>query len=157
MKLTKTAKAYKDMIALGKQFAECLHGNSKPVLLTLQGKSDAGKTSLSRGIILGLGYEKPIISPSSYYPNEYKTSYGNVYHCDLYSVRDARNLDDLNFYEKIYNSALSIIEWSNRLNSLTEKSDIFISINKTSEHRVIHFYSNSQLGCKLLTRLKAIP
>ncbi len=156
MKLTKTAKAYKDMIAIGKQFAKCLHGNTKPVLLTLQGQPDAGKTSLSRGIILGLGYEKPIISPGCF-PNEYKTSFGNIYHCDLYKVKDVQQLHDISFYEKTSASALSIVEWSNRLKSLGVKSDIFMTINKTSEHRVIGFNSNSKLGYKLLTKLKAIP
>lgn len=157
IEITTRSKSYEETLTLGSAFAESLFGKSKPIILSLNGKPDAGKSSFSRGIILGFGYNKAIPRAGCYDTLKYKTSKGSIYHFDVGSVRNVEELHEVGFYTHISQSTLSIIEWAERLKSLKSKADIIITIQRESKGRVINFKSNSQVGCQVLKQFKAIP
>jgi tRNA threonylcarbamoyladenosine biosynthesis protein TsaE len=88
-------------------------------VIALFGTLGAGKTSLSRGILLGLGHEGEVASPTfpivqTYEPPDVSVP---VWHVDLYRIEAAHELEELGLDEALTDSAL-LIEWPERLPSL---------------------------------------
>src|SRR5687767_9662578 len=84
-----------ETIAFGQQLARDL---SPPILVLLVGDLGAGKTTLTKGIVAGLGAapEEEITSPTFTLVHEYGVSQEGaprVYHVDLYRIESARDLE----------------------------------------------------------------
>ncbi len=88
-------------------------------VVALFGTLGAGKTSLSRGILLGLGHDGEVASPTfpivqTYDPPDVSLP---VWHVDLYRIEAAHELEELGLDDALMDSAL-IIEWPERLPTL---------------------------------------
>ena len=73
------------MVALGKSIAEITGGVG---LIFLQGDLGAGKTTLSRGIIRGLGHSGAVKSPTFTLVEPYEIGEVRAFHFDLYRLVD---------------------------------------------------------------------
>lgn len=87
--------------------------------VALFGRLGAGKTSLCRGVLLGLGFEGDVASPTFpivqvYEPPGLRLP---VWHVDLYRIERPAELDELGLDEALEEAAL-LIEWPDRLPSL---------------------------------------
>jgi tRNA threonylcarbamoyladenosine biosynthesis protein TsaE len=85
----------------------------------LYGDLGAGKTSLCRGILRGLGFAGDVASPTFpivqlYEPPE---TFIPVWHVDLYRIESQDELDELGLDEARADAAL-LIEWPERLPAL---------------------------------------
>lgn len=85
-------------------------------VVALFGALGAGKTSLCRGIMRGLGFEGDVASPTfpivvSYAPPDTSLP---VWHVDLYRIERPSELDELGLDEARGEAAL-LIEWPERL------------------------------------------
>ncbi|WP_294391749.1 tRNA (adenosine(37)-N6)-threonylcarbamoyltransferase complex ATPase subunit type 1 TsaE [uncultured Sphingomonas sp.] len=85
-------------------------------VVTLAGPLGAGKTTLARGILAGLGLADEAPSPSfplviAYAPPELAIP---VWHVDLYRVDDAEELDELGLDDARLEAAL-LVEWPERM------------------------------------------
>jgi tRNA threonylcarbamoyladenosine biosynthesis protein TsaE len=113
------------------------------VLVLLLGDLGAGKTTLTKGLVAGLGAapEEDVTSPTFTMIHEYgaaplgrigarapgpddPTAFGSslatsgaarVYHVDLYRVETARELETLGLEDLLAESAVVIIEWGEKL------------------------------------------
>jgi tRNA threonylcarbamoyladenosine biosynthesis protein TsaE len=87
-----------------------------PCLVLLQGDLGAGKTTLIKGIVAGLGAagEDEVTSPSFTLVHEYGSS-GTVYHADLYRIEGARDLATLGLEELSGQAATVLVEWGEKL------------------------------------------
>jgi len=88
-------------------------------VVALFGTLGAGKTSLSRGVLLGLGHEGEVASPTfpivqTYEPPDVSLP---IWHVDLYRIEAAHELEELGLEEALMDSAL-LIEWPERLPTL---------------------------------------
>lgn len=85
-------------------------------VVALSGFVGAGKTSLARGVMAGLGYDRDVISPTFQLVVPYTSPDVRigVWHVDLYRVRDAREVDELGLDEALADGAL-VVEWPERL------------------------------------------
>jgi tRNA threonylcarbamoyladenosine biosynthesis protein TsaE len=85
-------------------------------VLTLTGGLGAGKTTLARGILIGLGYQGDVPSPTfailqGYEPPETRLPLGHV---DLYRIEEANDVEELGLDDWLVDGAL-VIEWPDRL------------------------------------------
>lgn len=96
-----------DTIELGRKLATEL---IRPVLVLLIGNLGAGKTTLAKGIVAGLGATTvdEVSSPTYTVVHEY----GNdVYHIDLYRLERADEVAALGLDEMFDRDAVMLIEW----------------------------------------------
>lgn len=85
-------------------------------VIALYGDLGAGKTTLARGLLRGLGLEAEAPSPTftlvqTYDPPELRLP---VWHCDLYRLDDPEDAIELGL-DEAFDSALVMIEWPERL------------------------------------------
>lgn len=101
-----------ETIALGEQIARELP-RQRVVLLT--GNLGAGKTTLAKGIVNGLGAAPPeeVSSPTFTLIHEYG-SQGRVYHVDLYRLDEPREVARLGLEELFDREAIVLVEWGER-------------------------------------------
>jgi tRNA threonylcarbamoyladenosine biosynthesis protein TsaE len=89
-----------------------------PGVVLLRGALGAGKTTLTRGIALGLGLDDPgvVNSPSFTIVNIYHGSCP-IYHVDLYRLEGKRDLYSVGIDEFMGTEGVTIVEWSEKLSS----------------------------------------
>lgn len=94
-------------MAIGAQIARVLQPGD---VITLTGSLAAGKTTLVRGLIAGLGYEGEVPSPSFSIVQPYEQLDLPVWHVDLYRIDDPSELEELGL-DEIRDDGVLIIEW----------------------------------------------
>jgi tRNA threonylcarbamoyladenosine biosynthesis protein TsaE len=101
-----------ETIALGERIAHQLP--VKGVVLLI-GDLGAGKTTLAKGIVRGLGAAAPeeVSSPTFTLIHEYGSE-GRVYHVDLYRLDELREVETLGLEELFEREAVVLIEWGER-------------------------------------------
>ena len=81
------------------------------MIFNLVGELGAGKTSLAKGILMGLGWDpETVTSPTFTLVNEYQTGTLGVLHCDFYRLSEGDPLDDLGGLEFFFQKKLYIVE-----------------------------------------------
>jgi|SRR5579862_8755135 len=87
-----------------------------PCLVLLEGDLGAGKTTLVKGIVAGLGAasEDEVTSPSFTLVHEYGSG-GRVFHADLYRIEGARDLATLGLEDLSNQAATVLVEWGDKL------------------------------------------
>lgn len=97
--------------ALGRELGAALRGGE---VIFLQGELGAGKTTLTRGLLTGLGGDPDeAASPTYTYLHTYKSGRLILHHADLYRVRGA--MDDLGLDECIGPDRVLAVEWPEHL------------------------------------------
>lgn len=96
----------------GREFAERL---TAPVLVLLTGELGSGKTTLTKGIVAGLGAarEEEVTSPTFTLVHVYGNS-PKVYHADLYRIESFHDFETLGLEDVFAEPAVVILEWSER-------------------------------------------
>ena len=94
-------------LRLGGKLAKALRPGD---VVTLSGPLSAGKTTLVRGLMAGLGYEDEVPSPSFAIVQPYETLSPPVWHVDLYRIENPADLDELGL-EDIGADGVLIVEW----------------------------------------------
>jgi tRNA threonylcarbamoyladenosine biosynthesis protein TsaE len=99
---------------------ELAAGFSAPLLVLLRGDLGAGKTTLTKGIISGLGAarEEDVTSPTFTLVHVFHRPAPHplkIYHVDLYRVEGARDLESLGMEDFFADPCIIIVEWSEHL------------------------------------------
>ncbi len=103
-----------ETIALGEKLAREL---PRRAVILLVGNLGAGKTTIAKGIVSGLGAAAPdeVSSPTFTLIHEYSP---RVYHIDLYRLEEAREAASLGLDELFDREAVVLIEWGERFPEL---------------------------------------
>ena len=135
------------MIAAGNRIANLI---SEPMLISLQGDLGAGKTTLSRGILQGLGHKGAVKSPTYTLVEPYQLPLGAVYHFDLYRLVDAEELEYMGFADYLAEARLCLIEGPERGAGFLPEADIAIAINPLGVGRCVTLTAGSGKGERLV-------
>jgi tRNA threonylcarbamoyladenosine biosynthesis protein TsaE len=114
-----------DTIELGRKIALDL---PRPAVVLLIGNLGAGKTTLAKGLVSGLGAAPPeeVSSPTFTLIHEYGE--GRVYHVDLYRLERADEVATLGLDELFEKDAVVLIEWGERFPGLMPSERIEIRL-----------------------------
>lgn len=121
-------KSEEETIALGERLARRVAPGSV-VLLT--GELGAGKTTLAKGIVKGLGAADPdeVSSPTFTLIHEYGDPV-RVYHVDLYRLDDPREAEALGLDELFDRGAVVLVEWGEKFPRLWPENRVEIRIRR---------------------------
>jgi tRNA threonylcarbamoyladenosine biosynthesis protein TsaE len=124
-----------ETVQLGREIAARLPPRAVVLLI---GNLGAGKTTLAKGIVSGLGAAEPddVTSPTFTLIHEYgRSSQGAwVYHIDLYRLERPEEVARLGLEEIFDRDAVVLIEWGERFPHLMPADRIEIRIEAPSEH-----------------------
>ncbi len=103
-------------------------------VICLNGDLGAGKTALTQEIAKGLGVPDScyVTSPTFSILQEYPGRMP-LYHMDFYRLSDETEVEDLGFEEFFYLSGLTVIEWSERADSLIPESRLVLQMTIEDE------------------------
>ncbi len=111
-------RSAEDTIEKGRELAAQL---TPPVVVLLSGELGAGKTTLTKGIIsgLGAGAEEEVTSPTFTLVHVFH-NHCKVYHVDLYRVEDFHDLETLALEDVLSEPSIVVVEWSERFSLRTD-------------------------------------
>ena len=106
-----------------------------PVLVLLSGELGAGKTTLTKGIISGLGAasEEEVTSPTFTMVHVFH-NHCKVYHVDLFRVEDFHDLETLALEVILAESAVVVVEWSEKFSLHTDWPSLHIRMEHLEEN-----------------------
>jgi tRNA threonylcarbamoyladenosine biosynthesis protein TsaE len=124
-------RSEEETIALGEEIARAL---PRPAVVLLIGDLGAGKTTLAKGIVKGLGAAAPedVNSPTYTLIHEYGEE-DKVYHIDLYRLERASEVLALGLDELLASDAILLVEWGERFPALWPANRLEIRLAWTAE------------------------
>ena len=119
-----------ETIALGRELARGFPRRSAVLLI---GNLGAGKTTIAKGIVEGLGAADPdeVSSPTFTLIHEYGG--GRVYHIDLYRLEEPREVATLGLDEIFEREAIVLVEWGERFPQLMPERRIEIRLRASGD------------------------
>lgn len=122
-------------------------------VIYLEGDLGAGKTTLVRGFIRGLGHEGAVKSPTYTLLEPYLLPERRCYHFDLYRLADPGELEYLGVRDLLEEEAILVVEWPERGQGELPPADLIIHIKYQPEGRQIQLDPHGELGEQLLRDL----
>ncbi len=144
-------------IAVGERLAKVLltqneqTGKAESALVVyLNGDLGAGKTTLTRGFVRGMGHQGNVKSPTYTLVEPYDLPPWQVYHFDLYRLGDAEELEYMGIRDYFSANCCCFIEWPEKGAGILAKADIVIELDYQNDQRTIKLCASSVRGEKLL-------
>jgi len=104
-------------------------------IIALSGELGTGKTTLVRGMALGMGLEKDdVASPSFTLVNEYRGPLP-LFHLDLYRLHEEKELLDIDFEAYIRGEGVVAIEWADRISQAVPSDALWITLRYGVDER----------------------
>ncbi|WP_295399641.1 tRNA (adenosine(37)-N6)-threonylcarbamoyltransferase complex ATPase subunit type 1 TsaE [uncultured Thiocystis sp.] len=122
-------------------------------VIYLEGDLGTGKTTLTRGILRGLGQRGAVRSPTYTLIEPYQVSSGPVYHLDLYRLADPEELEYLGLRDLMGENALWVIEWPDRGVGMLPAADLRIMIESLAEGRRLTLSGGTAEGRAIVSAL----
>ena len=123
------------------------------VVIYLQGALGAGKTTLARGVLRGLGFTGRVKSPTFALVEAYKLSKLYLYHFDFFRFGDPEEFAESGLHEYFRADAVCLVEWPEKAAGLPA-ADITIQLAASGTGRRVEIDANTEAGRRCLERLK---
>ncbi|MCD7742105.1 MAG: tRNA (adenosine(37)-N6)-threonylcarbamoyltransferase complex ATPase subunit type 1 TsaE [Ruminococcus sp.] len=120
-----------ETIELGKKIGSRLKGGE---VLAYTGGLGAGKTTMTRGISLGMGLGDEVTSPTFALVNEYHADTPlSLYHFDMYRITSSADLETTGFYDYMDDNSVICVEWSENISDELPIDTIYIDIKRVDD------------------------
>lgn len=123
------------------------------LFIALSGNLGAGKTTLSRGILRGLGFGGKVKSPTYALVELYNLPALDLYHFDFYRFNDPQEWAEAGFRDYFGARNACLVEWPERAGGLLPTPDLSISLDLEGEGRRMRIVAETELGKRCLGRL----
>lgn len=137
--------------AFGRRLAAVL---APGIVVYLAGDLGAGKTTLVRGILRGLGHEGPVRSPTYTLVEPYELAACLCAHLDLYRLGDPEELEYLGLRDLVAENRLLLVEWPERGEGMLPPADLILKIAYADPGRNLRLEAATQKGEAVLRRLR---
>ncbi len=115
-------------------------------LVYLRGELGAGKTTLARGILRGLGHAGPVKSPTYTLLEPYDLGHREILHFDFYRIVDPEELEFIGIDDLMGSAALKLIEWPERARDRLPAPDLDIWLHEIGGGRLLEMVDHRSSG-----------
>jgi tRNA threonylcarbamoyladenosine biosynthesis protein TsaE len=133
-------------LAAGRLLAGLVQGGD---LLNLLGNLGGGKTTLSRGLIQGLGHTGAVKSPTYTLVEPYELGALLVMHYDLYRLADPEELDYLGVRDFLDADTVTLVEWPQRAGKRLRGPDLTLTLDVEGTGRRLSWTPSTARGEQL--------
>ena len=126
---------------------------SAGLLVNMHGDLGAGKTTLVRGLLRGLGHTGRVRSPTFTLMETYEPPGQAVCHLDLYRLSDMDELEMLGIRDYLDGVWTLWVEWPERAPELAVQADIDLTINYADNGRDLVMAARTAKGAVLVEEL----
>ncbi len=138
-------------LSLGERLARAVQPGD---VIFLSGALGAGKTTLTRGVLRGLGFGGRVKSPTYTLVELYEVSRLHLYHFDFYRFADPQEWLESGFRDLFNEANLCLVEWPEKAGDLLPPSDLTIHLQATPQMgREVQMQSHSPRGQALQASL----
>ncbi|MBK1645327.1 tRNA (adenosine(37)-N6)-threonylcarbamoyltransferase complex ATPase subunit type 1 TsaE [Thiocapsa imhoffii] len=137
-------------IAFGQRLARLIPAH---FVINLEGDLGTGKTTLTRGVLRGLGYQGTARSPTYTLLEPYELTTRTLYHLDLYRLGDPRELDDLGLRDLMAEPAIWMVEWPERGRGMLPPCDLTLAIDYCGQGRAMLPHAHTARAREVLAAL----
>jgi len=123
------------------------------LLIFRKGDLGAGKTTLARGLIMGLGHTGSVKSPTYSLIEQYEFDMFTLNHFDLYRFTSPNEWLSSGFQEYINSYDVNLIEWPEKSAEFLPKPDLEIELSYKNEGRIAYINCFTGKGNKCLDNL----
>lgn len=116
------------------------------MVVTVAGDLGAGKTTLARGVLRGLGWSGSVKSPTYGLVEHYALSSLYFYHFDFYRFTDLAEWENAGFAECFRDDSVCLIEWPERVAALLPPVDLAFRLVPKGEGRQLLVHGNGKAG-----------
>ena len=126
------------------------------LVVALQGDLGAGKTTLVRGLLTGLGVAGPVRSPTYTLVESYELGEWTIHHLDWYRLAGAADLEALGFRDLLGPAQLVLIEWPERVEAVAASADLHVELRYLPTGREFHWRAQTPVGEQILKAFRSI-
>lgn len=124
-----------------------------PLTVYLQGDLGAGKTTFTRGLLRGLGYDGPVKSPTYAIVESYPLDRFTLHHFDLYRFASPEEWEDAGLDECFGADSVCLIEWPLQGGDFVPPCDICVDMRHQDDGRLCTLTAYTPNGQKNLETL----
>ncbi len=141
-------------LSLGAAMANVLAQSGSGALIYLSGQLGAGKTTLTRGILRGLGFLGRVKSPTYTLVELYVVSRLNLYHFDFYRFGEPEEWQEAGFRDLFHETNICLVEWPEKAGELLPLPDLSITLKSgLIDGREANIEATSARGQRMLSAL----